>query len=162
MISCTIQTFGSYEISKCRNKNMGGIFRPAQQNKEKGLEKWNMNKKKEATREDARRILRNGILDMNVERLIQLSHYGLMGNIALSSETLSVDNVFNRVSYDEESRVITFSANESQSSSYSAVSFSAGVITEISGCEDEEYPEEFLNVNIKLEDGIAINIRILY
>ena len=45
-----------------------------------------MNKKKEATREDARRILRNGILNMSIARLIQLSHYGLMGNIALSSE----------------------------------------------------------------------------
>ena len=121
-----------------------------------------MSKKNEATREQARQILKNGILDMSVARLIQLSHYGLMGNVILSNKKIFVQNAFNRISYDEESDVITFSANESQSSSYGAISFSVGAITEISGCEDEEYPEEFLNVNIKLEDGIAINIRILY
>ena len=115
-----------------------------------------------ATREDARKILKNGILDMSVARLIQMSQLGLMGNIILSNKKIFVQNTYNRISYDEESNVITFSANESQSSSYGAISYSVGAITEISGCEDEEYPEEFFNVNIKLEDGIAINIRILY
>lgn len=141
--------------------NIGWDFPSHPTNKEKGLEKWNMNKKKEATREQARQILRNGILDMSIARLIQMSEFGLMGNIALSSETLSVDNVFNRINYDEENNVISFAVEESQAN-YGAISFSVDAITEISGCEDEEYPEEYLNVNIKLEDGIAINIRILY
>ena len=121
-----------------------------------------MNKKKEVTREQARQILKNGILDMSIARVIQMSKFGLMGNIILSNKKIFVQNTYNRISYDEESNVITFSANESQSSSYGAISYSVGAITEISGCEDEEYPEEFFNVNIKLEDGIAINIRILY
>ena len=108
-----------------------------------------MNKKKEVTREQVRQILKNGILDMSIARLIQMSKFGLMGNITLSNKKIFVQNAFNRVSYDEESNVITFSANESQSSSYGAISYSVGAITEISGCEDEEYPEEFFNVNIK-------------
>lgn len=116
----------------------------------------------EATREDARKILKNGILDMSVARLIQMSQLGLMGNIILSNKKIFVQNAYNRISYDEESNVITFSANESQSSSYGAISFSVDAITEISGCENEKYPEEFLNVNIKLEDGITIAIKILY
>lgn len=40
-----------------------------------------MSTKREVTREGARRILRNGILDMNVARFIQMSQFGLMGNI---------------------------------------------------------------------------------
>jgi len=121
-----------------------------------------MNKKNEATREDARQILKNGILDMNTARLIQMAHYGLMGNIILSNKEVFVQNAFNHISYDEENKVITFSAKESQSSSYGAISFSVDAIAEISGCEDEEYPEEFLNVSIKLEDGITVRLRILY
>lgn len=51
-------------------------------------------------------------------------------------------------------------ANNNRSENYSF--FSVGAITEISGCEDEECPEEFLNVNIKLEDGITVRLRVLY
>ncbi len=115
-----------------------------------------------ATREDARKILKNGILDMSVARLIQMSQLGLMGNIILSNKKIFVQNTYNRISYDEESNVITFSANESQSSSYGAISFFVGAITEISGYENADCPEEFLNVNIKLEDGMTIAIKILY
>lgn len=121
-----------------------------------------MGKKNESTREQARQILKNGILDMSVARLIQMSQFGLMGNITLLNKKTFVQNAFNRISYDEEGGVITFSANESQSSSYGAISFSVGAITDISGCENEEYPEEFLNVNIKLEDDMTIAIKILY
>ena len=120
-----------------------------------------MSKKKEATREDARQILKKGVLDMSVARLIQMSRYGLMGNIVLSNEIVSVDNVFNRIRYDEEKDIIAFLCEESQSN-YGAILFSVDAITEISGCEDEEYPEEYLNVNIKLKGGITIHLRILY
>lgn len=115
----------------------------------------------EATREQARQILKNGICDMNIARLIQMSHYGLKGNVVLSNETVSVENVFNHIGYNEENNNIIFSVEESQGS-YGAISFPIGSITEISGCGDEEYPDEYLNVNIKLDDETAINIRILY
>ena len=117
--------------------------------------------RKNATREQARQILKKGICDMSIGRLIQLSHYGLMGNIALSSKTMSVDNVFNRIKYDEENSVITFSVEESQGS-YGEISFLIDAIADISGCEDKENPEEYLNVNIKLDNDTTIDIRILY
>lgn len=114
-----------------------------------------------ATREQARQILKNGICDMSVVRLIQMSRYGLMGNIVLSNEMVSVENVFNRISYNEDDNVITFSVEESQGS-YGSVSFSVDSVTEITGCEDKENPEEYLNVNIKLNDGMNISVKILY
>ena len=61
-----------------------------------------MSKKREATREDARRILRNGILDMSVARLIQMTKYGLVGNIELCNEIMLVDNAFNHMDFHKE------------------------------------------------------------
>lgn len=132
-----------------------------------------MNNKNEATKSRSKQILRDGILDMSVERLIQISQFGLMGIIILSNKTVFVKNVFNRISYNQESDAITFSTNEtltmfsakdkkSQSISYGVISFSVGAITEISGCEDEEYPDKYLNINIKLEDGTDIKVKIFY
>ena len=115
----------------------------------------------EATREQARQILKDGICDMNIARLIQMSQYGLMGNVVLSSETVAVENVFNHIGYNEENNNITFSVEESQDT-YCAISFPADAILEISGCEDKEYSEEYLDVNIKLKDGMNIDIKILY
>ncbi len=38
-----------------------------------------MNKKNEATREQARQILKNGICDMSIARLIQMSQFETVG-----------------------------------------------------------------------------------
>ena len=115
----------------------------------------------EATREQARQILKDGICDMNIARLIQMSYYGLKGNVTLCNETVYVENVFNHTSYNEENNNITFSVEESQDS-YGAISFPVEAITEISGCEDRENPEEYLDINIKLKDDMNIVIKILY
>lgn len=72
-----------------------------------------------------------------------------------------MENVFNRIKYDEENNIITFSVEELQGS-YSSISFSVGAIIDIPGCEDKENPDEYLNVNIKLENDTTIGIRILY
>lgn len=120
-----------------------------------------MDKKNEATREQARQILKAGICDMSITRLIQMSQFGLIGNAVLSNETVSVENVFNHIVYNEENNNITFSVEESQGS-YGAISFPVDAITEISGCEDKENPEGYLNVNVKLKDGMNIVIKILY
>ena len=121
-----------------------------------------MSTKKEPTREDARQILKKGILDMSVARLIQMSRYGLMGNISLSREFTEANNAFNRIEYDEEHNIITFLIRESQGCNYGEISFSIDLIAEISGCEDAENPEEYLNISIKLEDDTTIDIRVLY
>lgn len=115
----------------------------------------------ETTREDARQILKNGILKMSVERLIQMSQLGLKGNAIISNKTVVVKNAFNHISYNENDNVIAFSVEELQGS-YGAISFPVDAISEISGCEDKEDPEEYLNVNIKLNDGVTIIIKILY
>lgn len=67
-----------------------------------------MSKKREAIREDARQILKNGILDMSVERLIQMSQVGLMGNVELHNGFALVNNIFNRIEFNEETRCIAF------------------------------------------------------
>lgn len=132
-----------------------------------------MNDKNEAAREQARQILKNGILDMSIARLIQMSNYGLKGNIELSNRSISIQNVFNRIGYDEEKDTITFSTEETTSSYgaisivhkpvvYGSVSFFIGDIEDISGCEDADNPEEWLNINIQMENGTTIKISILY
>lgn len=122
-----------------------------------------MSEKREATREDARRILRNGILDMSVERLIQMTHYGLIGNVELRNQYLMVDNAFNHMNFYEENGCINFSVvEENAGSCYGSISFLVKDITHISGCDDKDNPDEYLNVNIKLENETAIILKILY
>lgn len=90
-----------------------------------------------------------------------MSQFGLMGNIKLSNGNLTVENVFNHIGYDVENNAISFSVEESQGS-YGAISFPVDAISEISGYEDKENPEEYLDVDIKLNDGMTIAIKILY
>lgn len=123
-----------------------------------------MSKKREATREDARQILRNGILDMSVARLIQMSQLGLMGNIELHNGFALVNNVFNRIEFNEDTRYIAFSVREAdiEDNNYGSITFCVDAIVDISGCDDKDNPEEYLNVNIRLQDNSAISIKILY
>lgn len=119
-----------------------------------------MSKKKE-TREQARQVLKNGILDMSIARLIQISQFGLMGSIELHNGIAIVENVFNRISYNEENDIIAFSVEESEAK-YGQISFSLNAIVDISGCEDKENPEEYLHIKIKLENRTDVDIKILY
>ena len=121
-----------------------------------------MSIKNEYTREQAREILKNGILDMNIARLIQMAEFGLMGTISLSTKYVEASNAFNHIEYDDECEIMTFLIEESRGCNYGEISFSIDLIAEISGCEDEEKPDEYLNINIKLEDDTEINIRVLY
>lgn len=70
-----------------------------------------MIKKDNVTREDARQVLRKGILDMSVERLIQMSKFGLAGNIELRNEIMLADNAFNHMDFHEENGVIQAGEN---------------------------------------------------
>lgn len=117
--------------------------------------------KNEATREQARQILKKGILDMSIARLIQMSNYGLMGTIEVTKERLFIKNGFNHIAYDEESDAMEFYVQE-MIGRYGQISFSVNDIKNISGCEDADNPEEYLNINIQLEDDTAIKINVLY
>lgn len=120
-----------------------------------------MSNKSEVSREQARQILKNGILDMSIARLIQMSNYGLMGNVEVSNDCVSVRNGFNQIAYDEENESMVFSVQETLGK-YGEISFSVNEIEDISGCEDVENPEEWLNINIRMADGTAIKINVLY
>ena len=115
----------------------------------------------EATREQARQILKKGILDMNIARLIQMSQFGLMGNISLSRNNIAVKNGFNHIDYDDEYDIMTFSVQQMEGT-YGEISIYIGAITEISGGEDKENPDEYLNINIILKDETQIKIKVLY
>lgn len=143
---------------------MGGIIRLTHQNKAKKAEENTMIKKDNVTREDARQILRKGILDMSVERLIQMSQFGLMGNIELHNGFALVNNVFNRIEFNEGTRCIAFLVREVDmgDNNYGSIAFCIDSIVDISGCDDKDDPDEYLNVNIKLQDGITICLKILY
>lgn len=115
----------------------------------------------EATREQARHILKKGILDMNIARLIQMSQFGLMGNISLSRNNIAVKNGFNHIEYDDEYDIMTFSVQQMEGT-YGEISFFIGAITDISGSEDTEKPDEYLNIDIMLKDKTQIEIKVLY
>lgn len=123
-----------------------------------------MSQKREATREDARQILGRGILDMSVERLIQMAQVGLMGNIELHNGFALVNNIFNRIEFNEDTRCIAFSVREvdMEDNNYGSITFSVDAIVDILGCDDKDNPEEYLNVNIKLQDNTTITLKILY
>lgn len=123
-----------------------------------------MSQKREATREDARQILRRGILDMSVERLIQMAQVGLMGNIELHNGFALVNNIFNRIEFNEDTRCIAFSVREAdmEDNNYGSITFSVDAIVDILGCDDKDNPEEYLNVNIRLQDNTTITLKILY
>lgn len=117
--------------------------------------------KNEATREQARQILKDGILSMSVERLIQMADLGLIGSIFITDGVSFTNNMFNHIEYDEEHNMIAFSIGESEGQ-YGEISFFVDAITKISGCEDEDNPDDFLHVNIKLENKTALDIKIVY
>lgn len=123
-----------------------------------------MSQKREATREDARQILRRGILDMSVERLIQMAQVGLMGNIELHNGFALVNNIFNRIEFNADTRCIAFSVREAdmEDNNYGSITFSVDAIVDILGCDDKDNPEEYLNVNIRLQDNTTITLKILY
>lgn len=112
-----------------------------------------------ATKEQARQILRDGILHMSVERLIQMSKFGLTGFVDTKNETVIVQNSFNRMYYDEENHVITFGATETDGKCYGAVSFNVDNIKEISGKEESD---TVLKINISLVDDTEITVSVLY
>lgn len=123
-----------------------------------------MIKKDNATKEEARQILRKGILDMSVERLIQMTQFGLAGNIELHNGFALVNNIFNRIEFNEDIRCIAFSGREAdmEDNNYGSIAFSVDTIADISGYDDKDNPDEYMNVNIKLQDNTTITLKILY
>lgn len=126
--------------------------------------------KNEATKEEAREILKNGILDMSVERLIQMTRYGLCGNISTLGGLCATTHYFNRMNRmesenDEEQDIIEYSFvadRENEDDVIAATSICIAEIEDISGSINEEHPDDVLDISITMSDGSEIAISIIY
>lgn len=123
--------------------------------------------KNEDTREQARQILKNGILDMSVERLIQMTRYGLGGNINCMAGTCGSSHYFNHMEYvkadnEEEGSIINYSFMIEKEEIAASTTISIEQIEEISGCVNEDNPDNVLDINIVMADGSEITINIIY
>ena len=123
--------------------------------------------KNEDTREQARQILRNGILNgMCVEKLIQMTEFGLIGNINCKIGTCGSSQYFTQMNYlkaenKKEQDLIAYSYVKDEeviSSTFTAVN----EIAAISGCVNEDNPDNVLDINIVMTDGSGTTINIIY
>lgn len=123
--------------------------------------------KNEDTREQARQILKNGILDMSIERLIQITRYGLGGNINCMVGTCGSSHYFNHMEYvkadnEEEGSIINYSFMIEKEEIAASTTISIEQIAVIFGCVNEDNPDNVLDINIVMTDGSAITINIIY
>lgn len=127
-----------------------------------------MSKEKEVkSKELAREILKKGILDMSVERLIQMTRFGLTGNINTFVGMYGSTHYFNRMTFlkaknEEEMDILEYSFvtndNDVIASSFICIAY----IEEISGCVNEDRPDDVLDICIKMEDESEITINVVY
>lgn len=109
--------------------------------------------KTEATREDARRILREGILDMSVGRLIQMTRYGLCGDISTMVGTCGTTHYFNRMGYveaendDEQDLIEYLFVTDNGDDVIASTSICITEIEDISGCVNADNPDNVLDIN---------------
>ena len=125
-----------------------------------------MANRNEATKEQAREILKNGVLDMSVARLIQMTQYGLCGNISTFGGLYATTHFFNRMNLiepenDEEQDIIEYSfAHEDDV--IASTSVCVAEIEEISGCVNGDNPDNVLDINIVMTDGTEMTINVIY
>lgn len=122
--------------------------------------------KNEDAREQARQILKNGILDMSVEKLIQITQFGLCGNVEVMTCLYGTSHYFNRMEYvkaenEEECDIINYYFKEEEDI-IASTTISIEHIEEISGCVNEDNPDNVLDINIIMADGLGITINIIY
>lgn len=127
-----------------------------------------MANKTEVTREDARRILREGILDMSVGRLIQMTRYGLCGDISTMVGTCGTTHYFNRMGYveaendDEQDLIEYLFVTDNGDDVIASTSICIAEIEDISGCVNADNPDNVLDINIAMTDGTEITINVIY
>lgn len=127
-----------------------------------------MSKKNEVTREDARQILRKGILDMSVARLIQMSRYGLCGSINTFVGICGTSHYFNKMDYiesenDEEQALLEYSfVSDNEDDVIASTFICVAEIEEISGFVNGDNPDNVLDINIVMTDGTEMTINVIY
>lgn len=118
-------------------------------------------------KEQARQILKDGILDMSIERLIQMTRYGLGGNINCMVGTCGSSHYFNHMEYvkadnEEEGSIINYSFMIEKEEIAASTTISIEQIAAIYGCVNEDNPNNVLDINIVMTDGSGITINIIY
>lgn len=122
---------------------------------------------KDNGKEQARQILKNGILDMSVERLIQMVNFGLCGNVEVMAGTCGSSHYFNHMEYvkadnEEEGSIINYSFMIEKEENAASTTISIEQIAAIFGCVNEDNPDNVLDINIVMTDGSGITINIIY
>lgn len=110
---------------------------------------------KDNGKEQARQILKNGILDMSVEKLIQMVNFGLCGNVEVMTGLCVTSHYFNHMEYVK-------AENEEECDIIASTTISIEHIEEISGSVNEDNPDNVLDINIVMADGLGITINIIY
>lgn len=119
-------------------------------------------------KEKAREILKNGILDMSVERLIQMAQFGLVGNINSMAGLYGTSHFFNRMNYvqatnDEEVDVLEYCyTSDDNEDVIASTTICITEIEDISGCINADNPDNVLDINIVMTDGSEITINVIY
>ena len=119
-------------------------------------------------KEQARQILRNGILNgMCVEKLIQIAEFGLVGNIDSVNGTNGTSHYFNRMKYvvAENERgfdLINYFFTDKENIIIATTSISIDHIDNISGCVNKDNPDNVIDINIVMVDGAEITINVIY
>lgn len=125
-------------------------------------------REKSNDKEQARQILRNGILNgMCVEKLIQMTEFGLVGNIDSVNGTNGTSHYFNRMKYvvaENEGGfdLINYFFTDKENIIIATTSISIDHIDNISGCVNKDNPDNVLDINIVMSDGAEITINVIY
>lgn len=117
---------------------------------------------------EIREIFKNGILNgMSVEKLIQITNYGLHGNVEVELKGICGTNTyFNCMEYvkannAEECDIICFFYRTDKGVAASTT-INIDNIESISSCVNDEDSEEILNINILMADETEITIYLVY
>lgn len=88
----------------------------------------------------------------------------LVGWETLNFRFALVNNICNRIEFNEDTRCIAFSVREAdmEDNNYGSIAFCVDSIVDISGCDDKDNPDEYLNVNIRLQNNTTVTLKILY
>lgn len=105
---------------------------------------------------------------MSVEKLIQMTDFGLSGNIncIVGTYESGSSHYFNYMEYvradnEEECDIINYFFMDEEDI-IASTTISIEHIEEISGCVNEDNPDNVLDINIAMADGLEITINIIY
>ncbi len=121
---------------------------------------------KDNGKEQARQILKNGILDMSVERLIQMVNFGLCGNVEVMTGLCGTSNYFNHMEYvkaenEEECDILSLLYANGENI-IASTTLSTEEIEDIDGCVNADNPDNVLDINITMADGTQVTINLIY